>query len=135
MRGAAWLGSLIIIVGLLLGALLAFGMYSAEARARGRVTPQALGPLEPPAPVSFQVGTGDPVAGRQKYQRPCAGCHGPNGNGDTPLHGSLLNAYYPDDKLLAAIIRNGLGTMPGTPPSSLTDQDMLDVIAFMRALR
>ena len=135
MRGAAWLGPFVLIVGLGLGTLMAGGMYVAEANMRARVTPQALGPVEPPAPVSLQVAGGDATAGRAKYQRPCAGCHGPNGNGDTPLHGPLLNVYYPDDRLLAGIIRNGIGSMPGTPPDKLSDQDMADVITFMRALR
>lgn len=135
MRGSPWLGPIILVTGLILGIVLAGGMYVAEANTRASVTPQAVGPLEQPAPVSAQMGTGDPIAGRTKYQRPCAGCHGPNGNGDIALHGPLLNAYYPDDRLLAGIIRNGFGTMPGTGPSSLSDQDMADVIAFIRALR
>ncbi len=134
MRGAVWLGPLVLIVGLVFGALIAGGMYLLEANTRAQITPAPLGPIERPAPISLQVGTGDPAAGREKYQRPCNGCHGPTGNSDVPLHGPLLNVYYPDDKLLAGIIRNGFGAMPGTPPDKLSDQDMADVIAFIRAL-
>ena len=136
MRGVAWLGPVILVAGMVLGALLAGGMYTAEANTRARQTPVPVAPLQQPAPVVLQAThAGDPVAGRDKYQRPCNGCHGPNGNGDTPLHGPLLNVYYPDDKSLAAIIRSGIGSMPGTPPEKLSDQDVQDVIAFIRALR
>jgi mono/diheme cytochrome c family protein len=113
---------------------MAGGMYQVEANARAQITPVPLGPVEPPAPVSLQVETGDPTSGREKYERACAGCHGLTGNGDPPLHGPLLNVYYPDDRLLAGIVRNGLGTMPGASPNQLSDQDVGDVIAFVRAL-
>jgi mono/diheme cytochrome c family protein len=135
MRTATWLGPIILIVGLVLGAFAARGMYVAEANTRARITPEAVGPVEPPAPVSLQVGTGDPTKGRPKYEDKCSGCHGINGKGNPPLHGPLLNVYYPDDRLLTGIIRNGVGTMPGIPPDKLSDQDAADVIAFIRALR
>src|SRR6266496_6342979 len=114
MRAAVWLGPIILVIGLVLGMLVAGGMYVVETNTRALITPAAVGPLEPPAPVSFEVAGGDATAGRDKYQHSCSGCHGPNGNGDTPLHGPLLNVYYPDNRLLAGIIRNGIGSMPGT---------------------
>jgi hypothetical protein len=36
--------------------------------------------------------------------------------------------------LLAGLIRNGVGTMPGTPADQLSDQGLADMIAFVRAL-
>jgi mono/diheme cytochrome c family protein len=133
MRAIAWLGPGVLVIGLILGALLAGGMYAAEAASRAQVTPVPVGPVAAPAPLTLQTGTGDAERGRVPYERSCAGCHGSTGRSDTPLHGPLLKAYYPDDRVLAGLIRNGVGTMPGTPPNELPDQDIPDVIAYMRA--
>ena len=134
MRVAAWLAPMIPAAGLVLGGLLAGGMYATELRARARVTTQALRPVEPPAPLTLQAGAADAERGRVPYQRECAGCHGTTGGGNTPLRGPVLNAYYRADDVLAGLIRDGVGTMPGTPPAQLSDQDVADVIAFMRGL-
>ena len=133
MRAMTWFGPLVLIVGLLLGALLAAGLYAAETNRRAQVTPEAVGPVTPPAPIALQAGPGDVTQGRALYERFCASCHGTSGRSDTPLHGPLLNAYYPDDRTLAGLIRNGVGTMPGTPADQLSDQGIADVSAFIRA--
>jgi mono/diheme cytochrome c family protein len=133
MRTMTWMGLLLLVVAVLLGVLLAGGMYAAEATSRAQVTPAPVGPVEAAAPVALQAGAGDATKGRAPYERACAGCHGTTGRSDTPLHGPLLRAYYPDDRVLAGVIRNGLGTMPGTPASDLSDQDVANVIAYMRS--
>ena len=134
MRVAAWLAPMIPAAGLVLGGLLAGGMYATELRARARVTTQALRPVEPQAPLALQAGPADAERGRVAYQRECAGCHGTTGGGSTPLRGPLINAYYRDDRVLAGLIRDGIGSMPGTPANRLPDQDVADVIAFTRSL-
>src|SRR6266498_3963867 len=114
MRAMAWLGPLVLLVALVLGGLLAGGMYAVGQSVRARATPPAQGPVAPPAPLPLQAGPGDPAAGRAPYDRACAGCHGSAGNSNLPLHGPLINAYYRDDAVLAGLIRDGIGTMPGT---------------------
>jgi mono/diheme cytochrome c family protein len=52
----------------------------------------------------------------------------------TPPHGPLIKAYYRDDRVLVGLIRNGVGTMPGTSADQLSDQGLAGMIAFMRAL-
>ncbi|MGB8647374.1 MAG: cytochrome c [Anaerolineae bacterium] len=135
MRGAALFGPLIVIVGLVLGAVMAVGMSMVEASTRAQNAPPALGAAVPPAMVAVKSGAGDATKGRTPYEHACGGCHGPTGNGDTPLRGPLLNAYYPRDEMLAGILRNGIGTMPGYSQDEIPDQQMADIIAFMRALR
>ena len=71
--------------------------------------------------------------GRAAYAKACAGCHGSTGNGGPLLHGPLLVAYYREDSQLAGLVRQGFGSMPGTPASQLGDQDLADVIALIRS--
>jgi mono/diheme cytochrome c family protein len=135
MRGVAWLGAVVLLGGLLLGGLLAGGMYAAEVNRRAQQTPEALVPVGVPAAVPLPAGAGDATRGHGLYVRLCAACHGATGSDtSTPLHGPLINAYYRDDRVLAGLIRNGVGTMPGTPADQLSDQGLADMIAFMRAL-
>jgi len=135
MRGVAWLGPMVLVAGLLLGGILAGGMYAAEANRRAQQTPEALVPVGAPAPVTLPAGPGDATRGHGLYVRLCAACHGVTGSDtSTPLHGPLINAYYRDDRVLAGLIRNGVGTMPGTPVDQLSDLGVADIIAFMRAL-
>jgi len=132
MSKVAWTGIFLIVIGLALGSVVAFGAYQAEAATRAQRTPEALSPLSPPAPIKLQAEAGDPTRGAPLYDHTCAGCHGTLGNSDRPLHGPLLNVYYPDDGVLAAIVRQGYGTMPPTDQHDLSDQDVMDVIAFIR---
>ncbi len=132
MRKIAWFGPLLIVVGLLLGGAMAFGVYKAEADARVQITPETMGPLPLPAPITLQAEAGDAVRGHDLYGKTCAGCHGTLGNSDKPLHGPLLNVYYPDDGVLAAIIRNGIGSMPATDTDRLSDQGIADIITYIR---
>ncbi len=133
MSKITWVGIFLVVIGLVLGAGLAFGVYQAEAAARTQMTQDAVSPLTPPAPVALQATVpGDPGRGAPLYDHTCAGCHGTMGNSDRPLHGPLLNVYYPNDGTLAAIIRQGYGTMPPTDEHDLSDQDVADVISFIR---
>jgi len=133
MGSAKWVGPIFIVVGLVLGVVLAGGEYAAEARNRARVTPVPSGPVTAPAPITLQASAGDATRGRALYDRACSGCHGASGRSDSPLHGPLMNVYYPDDRVLAGLIRNGVGTMTETPASDLPDQGVADVIVYIRA--
>jgi mono/diheme cytochrome c family protein len=135
MQASNWLGPLFIVAGLVLGSGLAAGMNAAAERTRAPGATPVARAARVPAPIDVPVGPGDAESGRVPYLRTCGGCHGADGKGgDVPLHGPLLTAYYPDDGALAGLIRNGLGKMPDTPPQELSDQQMADVIAFIRAL-
>jgi len=92
---------------------------------------------------------GDPKAGKAKYDANCVGCHGTTGTGDGPAaaalnpkpqdhtDGKVMNAL--SDKYLFDIIKDGGAAMKKAPfmPASnkkLTDQEIWDVVAYIRSL-
>ena len=93
--------------------------------------------------------TGDAAKGKDTFAKTCAICHGNTGKGDGPA-GAALNpkpkdltdkAYVSklDDTYLTNIIGKGgaaVGKSPLMPPfsSQLKDQDIKDVIAYVRSL-
>lgn len=79
--------------------------------------------------------TGDPVNGEAVYGGKCAVCHGPEGEGAAiapePINDDDLLAELSDEDLFT-IIREGIeGKMPAR--SDLDDQELLDLVAFMRS--
>lgn len=92
---------------------------------------------------------GDAAKGKTIYTNLCASCHGNGGKGDGPAAAALNpkpkdltdKAYMSklDDKFLFNIMAKGgaaVGKSPLMPPFSggLKDQDIRDVIAFLRNL-
>lgn len=87
-------------------------------------------------------------AGKQVYQTRCSPCHGPDGKADTPTakaltpkprdhtDGAYMNQLATEH--LTKVIKNGgpavgkAATMP--PHTDLNDQQIQDVIAFVRTL-
>ncbi|HSF41339.1 MAG TPA: cbb3-type cytochrome c oxidase subunit II, partial [Thermoanaerobaculia bacterium] len=98
----------------------------------------------PPAPPS-------PARGATLFAQHCATCHGTEGRGDGPLAGKLNDPRAnlrkpgfaslpqgpdagPEDQALSRVIRHGLPptSMPGH--EWLTDQQVADLVAFVRTL-
>lgn len=104
-------------------------------------------PFSPSAPNAV-VGTGDAAQGEVVFNSRCQVCHGPGGEGivglGKPLTTSEFVAGLTDDGLLAFLNvgrpsddpLNTTGVaMPargGTPP--LTDSELVDVLAYLRAI-
>lgn len=103
------------------------------------------------APIESRAGGGDYAhlgpanveRGRELYSQTCVACHGANGEGAFDGVPDLTSAKgrftKPDDILLANII-NGFqskGSLMAMPPRGgnpdLTDQDLADTLAYMRA--
>ena len=69
----------------------------------------------------------------------CWGCH-PRGdnsmNGDKPLKGPRFSKKYQSDEVLMATIRRGSISrgMPPFPPEKLSDQDLKQIVVFVRSL-
>lgn len=94
------------------------------------------------------TGTGDAVNGEVLYNSSCIGCHGPNGSGieglGKPWVGSNFINSQTDDELLTflqvgrqsddPLNTTGIAMMPRGGNQSLTDEDLLDLIAYMRTL-
>jgi mono/diheme cytochrome c family protein len=89
---------------------------------------------------------GDPAAGARLYKRYCSGCHGADGRGGAhtfmPHIGTLTRKDYiemvPDGYLYLVIAEGGeaVGKNSYMPAweSTLSEQDIKDVIAHIRAL-
>jgi mono/diheme cytochrome c family protein len=133
---------------LVLWGLGALCVLSVDARAAGQ-NDQAAGNQKPDqqdlSEVEHFTG-GDPEHGNQLFQRYCRGCHGPDGRGEgmtfMPHIGNLAKKDYieflPDGFLYTVITEGGAavgksGFMPSWK-STLSDQDIKDVIAFIRSL-
>ena len=119
----------------------------------------ALGALAVGAFVSANAAwaAGDAAAGKAKYDMFCISCHGPTGHGDGPV-GAALNpkprnfavgdfkydankdGKPGEDADLALIIKNGAAAYGGSPMmapwgATLSDQDVQNVIAYVRSLK
>ena len=78
---------------------------------------------------------GDPVAGEKVFGATCAqsNCHGPDGTGSDPSSSADdLNKVVPalSDAEIEVRIVEGFGLM--APVGGLNDQDVADVIAYVR---
>lgn len=94
------------------------------------------------------IASGDPVHGFELYQGTCVVCHGPNGEGivglGKPWVGSQFINERTDAEMLAFLLvgrpaedplnTTGIAMMPKGGNASLTDADLLDLIAYMRTL-
>jgi mono/diheme cytochrome c family protein len=155
MRGTTLSGWGLLIVALVAAVVIVFGLYAWDSNARAAeaaLRPAPVAPLAPAAqtpslpivsatPVAASqsspaaVGNGDAAAGQAVLTRLCNSCH-PNANaGIGPaLYGPQFADRYPDDAAIAAVIRQGKGGMPAFSTSQLSDQDLADVVAYMRGL-
>jgi mono/diheme cytochrome c family protein len=94
------------------------------------------------------VSTGDPVAGEQLYMQSCSACHGPDAQGIPSLGRSLVQteffATHNDQELLDFVKQGRPATHPDNeagvdmPPKggnpALTDEQILDIVAYLRSL-
>ncbi|MBZ0158093.1 MAG: cytochrome c [Alphaproteobacteria bacterium] len=69
--------------------------------------------------------------GQLVFMKYCNQCHP---KGEAGLGPSLNNKPLPGF-LMKFQVRNGLGAMPSFPPSHISDQELDDLIAYLKALR
>ncbi|MFO7664122.1 MAG: cytochrome c [Chloroflexota bacterium] len=94
------------------------------------------------------VSVGDAVRGKQQYDMVCIACHGPDGSGveglGKPFTTSDFTASLSDEELLAFIKigrpmsdplnTTGVDMPPKGGNPALTDEQILDIIAYIRSL-
>ena len=109
---------------------------------------EAAPPPETSETTAPSTAAGDPVAGEQVYSSTCAACHGPSAEGVTGLGPALTGnefvATLSDDELVTFLEEgrpadhpdntSGIAMPPKGGNPSLTDQDLYDVVAYLRTL-
>jgi mono/diheme cytochrome c family protein len=92
--------------------------------------------------------TGDAVAGEEVFAGTCATCHGPDAKGieglGKDLHSNVFVADNSDDEMVAFLEvgrpagdpanETGVDMPPKGGNPSLTEQDLYDVVAYLRTL-
>jgi disulfide bond formation protein DsbB len=101
-----------------------------------------------PGPAATPTSSGDPAAGETAFMSTCIACHGPDAKGITGLGKDLTTSEWVaenDDAALVEFLKTGrpagdpLNTtgvdMPprgGNP--ALTDEDLADIVAYLRSI-
>lgn len=125
--------SLVLIVGLLVVSL----------------SISACGPSAPAATATPEGPVGDPVNGQQKYTGTCVSCHGPDAKGMTGLGKDLTTSEFLKSRSNAEMVSflqtgrpasdplntTGVDMPPKGGNPALTDQDLADIIAYIRSLQ
>jgi cytochrome c6 len=79
---------------------------------------------------------GNPFSGKDPYLKHCASCHGERGESKmlgVPNFSRGEVVISSTDPMLLHTIKRGKGTMPGYQ-GILKDQEILDIIAYLRTL-
>ena len=88
------------------------------------------------------LGAGDAAAGKAVYDKKCATCHGPNGEGKEAIAKMMKVEMHPlgskevqakSDADLGKIITEGTGKMKAV--AGLSAADVANVVAFVRTLK
>lgn len=76
---------------------------------------------------------GDPIKGRELYEKHCAGCHGLGGVPTMPAlpNFTMGTGLMKSDGEILAFVKKGKVVMPGYK-GVLTDAEILDIIAHLR---
>ena len=97
-------------------------------------TQAAAAPTQSPAPAetSSSSTSPDPAAGQQLWQdKPCAGCHGANAEGD--IGPKLAGTELSVDEVLQTV-RSGKGTMPAFGEDKMSDTELQHIYAWLGSL-
>lgn len=123
-------------------ALLVLSMALVACGGGGGAEPVAEAPQATPTPA------GDPVAGKAQFDTVCIACHGPGGVGVTGLGKPFTTSEFlltVNDQELLTFIKTGRPisdpantTGVDMPPKggnpALTDEQLIDIIAYIRTL-
>ena len=83
--------------------------------------------------VRQQTATSTSLTGEQIFIRSCNTCH-PGGRAGMGPELDKINQHFPNDEKLQAFIRSGRGIMPAQARGSLNDQELANLIAYLRKL-
>lgn len=92
------------------------------------------GDIAPTATQAPATVPGDVARGQIVYLAKCIGCHAAEAKVAQPHHGEALMQKYKRDDALEQVIRTGRHPMPQFAESYLGDQQLADVIAYLKTL-
>jgi mono/diheme cytochrome c family protein len=75
---------------------------------------------------------GSDSAGRAAYAKACESCHGPEGHGGTA---PALVPFTLELSELIAIVRQGIGVMPGIPRDRISDEEISAIRDYLVSLK
>jgi mono/diheme cytochrome c family protein len=115
----------------------------------GVVALSACGPSTPAATATPEGPLGDPALGQTKYTGTCVSCHGPDAKGMTGLGKDLTTSEFLKGKTNAEMVAFLQSGRPASDPlnttgvdmppkggnPALNDQDLADIIAYLRSLQ
>jgi mono/diheme cytochrome c family protein len=81
--------------------------------------------------IAVPIAQNDPPAGKASYERVCATCHGQNAQGD---NGPSLVPMTMDYEEFLARVRQGGGEMPQISKTTLTDEQVKEVLEYLKSL-
>ena len=88
----------------------------------------------PSGPVEAALSSGA-EAGKTVFTTYCNACHPNGGAGIGPkLYGADFSKQFGQDSVLTQFVRAGKGNMPGYASGQISDAQMADLIAYLRAL-
>jgi len=100
------------------------------------IVPLLIKPAE--KPIGPQVGAqpiaGDPRRGEGLYRSKCYGCHTPQAHLGPDFANADFKTRYAEDAALIAVIRAGRAPMPAFTEQMLDEQELADIIAYLRTL-
>lgn len=73
------------------------------------------------------------LTGEQLFVRSCNTCH-PGGKAGIGPSLEEINSKMPEDEALKALIRKGRGNMPPQSKESINDQELENLITYLRSL-
>ena len=73
------------------------------------------------------------LTGEQLFIRSCNTCH-PSGKKGMGPSLENMDKDFPTDASLVQMLRKGKGVMPGQPKDTVNDQEMANLIVYLRAL-
>lgn len=80
-----------------------------------------------------QAAMSNDLNGEQIFFRTCNECH-PTGKKNLGPALDKIDEHFPDDSKLIAFIRAGKGIMPPVPKDVLNDQEMANLVLYLRKL-
>ena len=87
------------------------------------------------ASASPTLETADAARGKYVYLADCLGCHAPEAKIAPSFASTEFQLKYQNAEALKKVVRTGIHPMPQFPADKLSDQNIVDLAAYIRSLK